>query len=197
MNVLVCLASQLSKELANVDAFATMPARTASGTSPASAKLPTRLSSVQNAVILRLAKQQLLRGGLRNSQRLLEPATTADGKENPKSGERKSSEELNYHDFIQQELSLQQGMHSEEFKQLLQLIGRASPTDNDVGVESRKDAEQQAQASSNADPVEAGVAKDLPKAEAPRKRRVMVPLADIWAQSVKGLIDVVYTTAES
>ena len=88
-------------------------------------------------------------------------------------------------------------MHADEFKQLLQLIGRAPLTDNDAGVESRKDVEQQVQASSNADPAEVGVAKDLLKADAPRKQRAMAPLAELWAQSVKGLIDVVYSTAES
>ena len=56
MNVLVCLASQFSKELVNVDAFSKMPAPVEPGMPATSEQLPTRLSTVLSPAILKLAK---------------------------------------------------------------------------------------------------------------------------------------------
>lgn len=88
-------------------------------------------------------------------------------------------------------------MHSEEFEQLLRLIGRGPPSDNEAGLEVRKDAEQQAQGAAIVDQLEPPSAKDASKSDAQRKQRAMVPLRDQWSLSMKGLVDVVFTTAEN
>jgi hypothetical protein len=102
LNSLVCLASQFSKELANIDGFLTV--RELGAPSAANEAvgegLHSVMTSVKSAAIQRLAKQQLFRGGIANSQLLLLggrglPTAAEAGASRPR-----ADSALNYHDLI-------------------------------------------------------------------------------------------------
>lgn len=112
LNSLVCLASQFSKEMANIESFVPLRDHAAGPAKqfaqPSMSLVP--LTSVKDPAIQRLAKQQLFKGGIANSQRLLsgDPAKQRDLEIAAISHPRKGKgESFNYHEIIQHELKTQ------------------------------------------------------------------------------------------
>ena len=110
LNSLVCLASQISKEMANIESFVPLQDHSVEPAKQLASTSLIPLSSVKNPAIQKLAKQQLFKGGITNTQRLF-PGTLDKQRdfgmaEAPRS--RKSKvEPFNYHDIIQHELRSQ------------------------------------------------------------------------------------------
>jgi len=112
LNSLVCLASQFSKEMANIESFVPLRDHAAGPAKqfaqPSMSLVP--LTSVKDPAIQRLAKQQLFKGGIANSQRLLsgDPTKQRDLEIAATSQPRKGKgESFNYHEIIQHELKTQ------------------------------------------------------------------------------------------
>ena len=112
LNSLVCLASQFSKEMANIESFVPLRDHAAGPAKqfaqPSMSLVP--LTSVKDPAIQRLAKQQLFKGGIANSQRLLsgDPTKQRDLEIAAISQPRKGKgESFNYHEIIQHELKTQ------------------------------------------------------------------------------------------
>lgn len=184
LNSLVCLASQFSKEMANIDGF--LPIRepgAPSGASEAAGEGHLSVTSVTSSAIQKLAKQQLFRGGIADARLLVSSRhLPAEGGARPR-----AASTLNYHDLILQELKMQQEVLAGHSTQLVPV----PPLTDSLPSEGKGSQAHRAGSSALA-----GAYGDSGLEEC-KAFRQFLPDPELWTQAVRDLLAVEQAAVQS
>ena len=123
LNSLVCLTSQFSKELANVDGFLPIrePGAPAATSEVVAEGFLSIVASIKIQAIQKLTKQQLFKGGIASSQLLGTGSRCLPTANEASASQARADSGLNYHDLILQELRMQQEVLARQHTRLLLL----------------------------------------------------------------------------
>ena len=186
LNSLVCLASQLSQELASIDGF--LPILELGAPTAEEGAAPERhvVTAVKSAAIQKLTKQHLFRGGIANAQLLIAgrrgwPASAQAGA--PSS---RAPSALNYHDLILHELRMQQEVLAGRPTGLAGLL-------QDGGALQLPSEERASQVPGPGAPTPADGHRDAGHEESPAPAR-FAPVPELWAAAARDLLKVDWGT---